>query len=53
MADSIKKVLENVARIAERTAEKAAGTASFFGYHQPREPEMLGRMNGENSMIIY
>ena len=53
MADSVKKVLESVARIAERTAEKAAGTASFLGYHQPREPEMLGQMNDENSMKIY
>lgn len=53
MADSIKKVLENVARIAERTAEKAAGTASFFGYHQPREPEMLGLMNDYSNMKNY
>lgn len=36
-----KKVLNAVAKIGLKTAVKACGTASYFGVHQPKEPEML------------
>ncbi|NLK71163.1 MAG: cyclic lactone autoinducer peptide [Clostridiales bacterium] len=41
MKELQKKVLNAVAKIGLKTAEKACGNASFFGVHQPKEPEIL------------
>lgn len=41
MKELQKKVLNAVAKIGLKTAEKACGTASFFGVYQPKEPKML------------
>ncbi len=30
-----------IARIGKNAAERAAGTASQFGFHQPKEPKMV------------
>jgi len=35
------KVLNAVAKVGYKTAEKACGSASLFGMCQPKEPEML------------
>jgi cyclic lactone autoinducer peptide len=39
-----KSVLNVVAKIGMKSAEKACGTASFFGVCQPKEPEMLKKL---------
>ncbi|MDR2572329.1 MAG: cyclic lactone autoinducer peptide [Oscillospiraceae bacterium] len=39
-----KNILTVVAKIGLKTAEKACGTASFFGTHQPKEPEALKQL---------
>jgi cyclic lactone autoinducer peptide len=36
-----KTVLNAVAKIGIKSAEKACGSASFFGVCQPKEPAML------------
>lgn len=35
------KTLEVVAKVGVQSAQVAGGTASWFGYHQPKEPKEL------------
>lgn len=35
-----KKMLELLAKVAEKAAKRADGRASEFGMHQPKKPEM-------------
>lgn len=40
-----KSVLRSVAKISLGTAKKACGSASWWDCHQPKEPEMLKKIN--------
>ena len=38
------KILMVIAKAAEKTAKSAANSASFFGMHQPKEPECVKKL---------
>lgn len=40
--ESKKTVLSLLEKVGMKSAVKAAGAASCFGYHQPKEPKELG-----------
>lgn len=41
----IKKMLcETAAKLVKKAAVNASNSASFMGYHQPKEPETLKRL---------
>ena len=40
-----KMVLKKLSAIGKFAAVKAAGSASCAGYHQPKEPEALKKLN--------
>ena len=39
-----KNILNAVAKFGMHSAIKAAGSASSFGFHQPKEPETLKKL---------
>lgn len=39
-----KIILKATAKAGKAMAIKACGSASFFGYHQPKEPEALKKL---------
>ncbi len=41
MKNTKKSVLNLMAKVGMRSAVKAAGSASLFSYHQPKEPKVL------------
>ncbi|RGM79006.1 cyclic lactone autoinducer peptide [Ruminococcus sp. OM06-36AC] len=44
MSNSNKIILKSVAKLAKSAARCASGAASFFDFHQPKEPENLKAM---------
>ena len=44
MSNSNKIILKAVAKLAKNVARCASGTASFFDFHQPKEPKNLKAM---------
>ncbi len=39
-----KTVLKGMAKVSKAMAVKACGAASYFGFHQPKEPVALKKM---------
>ena len=36
-----KGIMDKLAELAKKMAEKACGEASYYGFHQPKEPENI------------
>lgn len=39
-----KAVLNGIAKVGKKMAVKTCGAASYFGYHQPKEPKSLKKI---------
>ena len=52
MSNSNKFVLKSVAKLAKSAARRAYGAASFFDFHQPKEPANLKAMLNDDQILL-